>query len=789
MEKKSCFVAYSSEPVALSETIEGAIDLIRGGGLVNIDSWKSTAEPGRIVISSICEAIAKRDIFICDLTYLNSNVLFELGYAIAQNKRIWVLLNPSITQAQEDYKKLPFLTTIIYAAYHNSRDIENIFCAEQPYESIEKTVYNDVIRSLIIPIPKRDRLLYHKSYVETDASIKLSRRIANSTVPSIVDDPKEVRFQSLIWYAQHAYSSYAVVAHFLSQDHIEHNFHNSKNAFVSGLAYGFGRYLLMIAHEPYRTPIDYRDLLKTHKTALQCDTLSNSWMTEIENKYSSRDADVKAHTETVRAQAELQTISIGEYIAEQEKDNLSDYFLQTAAFNEALKSHHSIFIGRKGVGKTANFFQLVEELRQDVRNHICIIKPIGYELDGIIRMLSQALPLSEKGFLIESFWKFLVYTELSKSIFEALKIKPAYYQQTVDEKQLYDFVLKKEEIILPEFSIRLETAVKILQNISGAESAKDKRIKISELLHGSIISTLRMFLGRVLAKKGRTVILVDNLDKAWQPSSEIELLSQLLFGLLRVSQNIVHDFEKSDERIKSVKLSLIVFLRSDIFSYIIKYAREKDKIPFYRIVWEDRDTLIRVLEERFLKYVVSEPSEIWGRYFCPRVKNKETREYMIDKILPRPRDIIYLAKAALATAINRGHARIEENDIIEAEKQYSQYALDSILIENGIRITQLESLLFEFIGSNVIITTEDISSAMKRSSIGQDKLNDIIELLCDLTFIGLEIEPNKFAFLYNEDLKTKFHAMSRKVIEHQPDKTRRFKINEPFHNYLEIKSI
>jgi len=290
-------------------------------------------------------------------------------------------------------------------------------------------------------------------------------------IPSIVDDPNEVRIQTLSWYAQKVYSAYAVITHFLSPTQTGWRLHNAKNSFVSGLAYGFGKNLLMLAHEPYESPIDYRELLKTHKTGVQCVNLASPWLDEVQRSYIERAMGARKYEEERRAHAELQNITIGDPIAEHESEALLDYFIPIAAYNEALVSKHSIFIGRKGAGKTAILYKLANEIESDSRHHVCIIKPIGYELEGILRMLKQALPKSEKGYLIESFWKFLIYTELAKSVFEALRSKPPYYQQDDAEEKLLEFVEKNATIITPDFSIRLDYVVSKLQNISTLSSA------------------------------------------------------------------------------------------------------------------------------------------------------------------------------------------------------------------------------------------------------------------------------------------------------------------------------
>jgi len=57
------------------------------------------------------------------VTLLNPNVLFELGYAIAQQKLIYILYNPSFERARTDFEQFQTLTTLGYVRYSNSAEI------------------------------------------------------------------------------------------------------------------------------------------------------------------------------------------------------------------------------------------------------------------------------------------------------------------------------------------------------------------------------------------------------------------------------------------------------------------------------------------------------------------------------------------------------------------------------------------------------------------------------------------------------------------------------------------
>jgi len=469
---------------------------------------------------------------------------------------------------------------------------------------------------------------------------------------------------------------------------------------------------------------------------------------------------------------------------------LHEYFIRTAEYIAALESRQSLFIGRKGHGKTAILYRLRHELKSNLRNHVCVIKPVAYELEGILQMLQQSLSTSEKGFLIESFWKFLIYTELAKSVFEELENKPVHFDYSDEEQSLSSFVSENSSIIIPDFSIRLEAVVNNLKDLSIEKSMADQRAKISELLHDKVIWKLRSVLGKVLEKRNKVIVLIDNLDKAWNQGSDFNTLSRLLLGLMAVSRRIVKDFQKEDRWRRPVNLSLIIFLRSDIFSQIVKYAREKDKISYSRIGWSDPELLLRVLEERVLvSSGVSNPSEVWSKYFCDDVIGVPIKKYLINYIIPRPRYLIYLSRAALELAINRRHTRVEEKDILEAQRKYSQYVLESLLVENSIQIAVLESFLYEFVGASEIADSNFILKAMKNCDIAEDKFDFVIELLCDLTFLGREVDEGRFEFSYNEDEKEKLKAMARKTIEKRKNKTTQFRIHNAFHSYLEIEPV
>ena len=248
-ERPRCFVAYPSSPVDRAESIEQAIADIHNGGVVDIFSWKNLAVSGRLMISAICGEIKSRELFIAEVTGLNPNVLFELGYAIALKKRIWLLFNPSISRARVEWDRFQLLTTVGFVGYNNSRDIVKEFYRQSPHQNLEKNLYDDLWSTG--PVSKKDALLYLQCSSTTEASMRIARRVASGPMRSVIDDPQEVRVQPFAWYVQQVTSAFAIVCHFLSTEYQNWQQNNAKHALIAGLAHGAGKPLLMLAHEPY----------------------------------------------------------------------------------------------------------------------------------------------------------------------------------------------------------------------------------------------------------------------------------------------------------------------------------------------------------------------------------------------------------------------------------------------------------------------------------------------------------------------------------------------------------
>lgn len=200
-----------------------------------------------------------------------------------------------------------------------------------------------------------------------------------------------------------------------------------------------------------------------------------------------------------------------------------------------------------------------------------------------------------------------------------------------------------------------------------------------------------------------------------------------------------------------------------------------------------RDVLRRVIEERFVASHDGDvaPDLLWSRYFCPDIQGRVTRDYILDVILDRPRDLIYFASVAVATAVNRRHVRVECEDVLEAEKQYSLYALESVVVENTLPDIDLEAILFEFAGCPTVMSKSAVSSTIMRAGVPSQRVPDVVDVLCGLTFLGIQVGENMFAFAEDPQRYRRDEVRARRFAEQERIEIH-YKVHAAFRAFLEI---
>ena len=749
---KKCFFAYSDKGHKVSDSISETIKEINAGGYLRIDPWDAMDIQGTSIPKKVIQSIDECDVFLCDNTNLNNNVLFELGYAIGKKKPVRIYINSSFEGVSERIKNFNILSTIGYEEYSNSQQLSKLIWGLSTDD-----------QDLLIDVYSKDEdrsvtgILYLKSIKESEHSLWVTNAINRLKISRHIDDPEEIVSQSLGWYINELIYANGVIG-FL-QDNLSGSItRNEIISFIVGIGTGMSLPVLLLSAEEYEAPMDYKEVVIRFNNKEQCERIIKEWVND-NKEILEQDSRHLLSNQYIRQRNKLQSLNIGQSIAENEPEELLRYFVETSAYREAKNKSLSLFIGRKGVGKTANLLKLANEL-DTAKRLVCVIKPIQYEIEGIVELMNQ-LSSVEKSYLIQSVWKYLIYTELLKNIYEKLEKRPAFYEKNPAEKEIYKFVEENREIVLNEFSERTQKVIGELNDskINGA-SQEEYRLRVSEILHNRIISKARKNLSDYCGEKDQIVILIDNLDKSWTVDSNIEQVSRFIYGLLDVGDGIVRDFSKDSNWNKKININLIIFLREDIFSVIKKYAPEADKLQISKMIWNDKELLLRVIEER----INPENNEnIWSEYFCEEVGGIPIKDYLVNCVLPKPRDLIYLVSMAIENAKNRKHSLVEENDLRDAVSKYSNFALQTLITELQVECSQIEDFLLELMGRQSVIDEEELKKCGRDINLDEEKIEEIISSLCQMLFLGMEIHENDFQYCYDMDNYKKYKILANRI--------------------------
>lgn len=92
------FVAYPSSPPELVATIRDAVETANAGpGSLTFQTWEHNDVAGRPLTLPVLAGIEQAQVLVADVTRLNFNVTYEVGYAIGFRRRVLLVKHSAIT--------------------------------------------------------------------------------------------------------------------------------------------------------------------------------------------------------------------------------------------------------------------------------------------------------------------------------------------------------------------------------------------------------------------------------------------------------------------------------------------------------------------------------------------------------------------------------------------------------------------------------------------------------------------------------------------------------------------
>jgi len=765
------FAAYPVSPSPIGDCMNGAIEKLKAK-LIDFQPWEQNDICGIVLTDPIFSEIDQAATLVADVTNPNFNVTFEIGYAIAKGKPLLLTVNNGLKFNSQDMARLGLFDTIGYEKYENSSELAALIIESQ-HASPLNISYNQNRNApvYIVEMPRNSEAMTH-----IVARVKKSRLKYRSFILR-----EHIRL-SATDAISHVASSYGLVVPLAPDNMPNAEDHNIRAAFVAGLGTGFGKPTLILQDISGPFPTDAKDLIHFYREKRDIDPGVASFALDVvdamqgQKEFNFRRPDL------------ISRISLGDPMAENEFEFLENYYVQTDAYQRALRGEVNLVVGRKGTGKTALFSQVRNAKRTTKANVVVDLKPEGYQLVRLKEEILDVLSEGQRQHLVTIFWEYVLYLEICYKILEKDREKHKFDHTIRDKYQNLAKTYAGEDGVLEgDFSERLlmisEMVIQSFKDIS-AQLDGDKLTTgiVSNIVYRHDIRAIRDIVADYLSHKDSTWILFDNLDKGW-PSQGLQPIDiTILRCLVDAARKIQREMTKRD-----LIFTSIVFIRNDVFELLMQQSADFGKEMRVSLDWSEPELLKDMIARRIRaadQKLDGDFDQLWTSLAVSHYQGEDSFYFLLDRSLMRPRNLIKLTMHCRGAAVNHGHHRIEESDIETGLLIYS----NDVLIEADQELADIdprsENLMYAFIDSPSHISMEDIWGILEEHEIPSESWEKIVDYLLYYGFFGISAPGEEPEYIYN-------HAYNMKLMKARMDKIGdivRFHLNPAFWPVLGINS-
>ena len=733
------FVAYPNSPNEIGLTIEHAVLDYNRINSNAVRSWKAMNIIGDFIPKKIIQEISD-NVLIADITHLNYNVLYEIGYAIGQRKYILLIRNASLDDGKPTIQEVGIFDTLGYTSYQNSGELVEILTkneSNQPYKGEQRL-------NLTAPV-----YLMNTQY-KTDFSSRIVARINKAKLFYRSFDPAESPRLSAHEAITEVSESYGVVVQLLTRDSRNSVVHNLRAAFIAGLANGMSipMRLMQFGYDPI--PIDYRDDVDIYKKLEDIDTIIADFVTDVTSEIQTYNPS------SIRFKPSfLEKLDLGASAAENELSGLSTYYMKTDAYYKASRGEVQLVIGRKGTGKSAIFYQIVRQERGSSKNIVLDLQPDGYKLLKFKEHVLDHLEAGTFQHTVMAFWEYLLLLEVANKILDNDRSRHLSFEKLTEPYKALEAAYKAEKYVEQgDFSERMGGLIDKLNARFNKPQEKNGKIRLTSpeitgLIHETNIKDLKQALAEYLKYKERIWILFDNIDKGWPSSGVTDADIIIIRSLIDAAKNLKRFFEKS-----KVNLYPLIFLRSDVYHHLVLGTSDRQKEAKVSLDWTDQDMLTRLIQLRILanEDVKSTEdnsfNELWREIAVSHYKGEDSFQFIVDRSLMRPRFLIIFIGHCKSFAVNLNHKKIEESDIAKGFQAYSADILSDISLEIHDVFPQEDDVLSAFYLSKDRLTEVELRDILNTQIQNEDKVDKLIEILLWYGFLGLVTNGDEVNYIY-----------------------------------------
>lgn len=740
----SAFVAYPSVPAEIGLCIGRVADRVRSSNKLILSTWEQNDIAGRPLVAPIFEGIDEAAILIADVTALNFNVTYEIGYAIGTAKRAYLIRHSGITVDPDEFRKVGIFDTLGVESYRDSDDL---------YHQLASPIDTSPIP--ISPVlDKRAPLYLLETPVRTEGMGYIVGRIKKARVFYRSFAPSEQSRLPAMDAINHVANSFGVLVPLMPGYLKDSRIHNIRAAFIAGLAHGMRKPTTILQNGDEPVPLDVRDFVTSWTHPRDLDDHIEDLARQIFEALQTTD-ELRLPTSGL-----LTSLTFGDPMAENEFQTLGAYFLETDQYLRALRGEVNLVVGRKGTGKTALFSQVRDRIRRDRQNIVVDLKPEGYQLRKLKEDVFGYLAQGAKEHLVVAFWEYLLYLEVGYKVLE--KDKDRHHRDhhlTEPYRRLAAAYHRESGDSTGDFSERLHElsdriARQYLVAHGRSENVNLSTGQVTELIHQHDLRSLSQTLAEYLKLKQGTWVLFDNLDRGWSPSGLTSDDILIVRSLIDAGRKVQRDMQRDD-----LDFHCVIFLRNDVYQLLMRSTSDFGKEMRTSLDWTDPDLLRELLRARITtnEGIPSDlPFErVWNEICVPLIDGTESMQYLIERSLMRPRNLLKAVIHCRGSAINLRHDKITEEDL---RKGLAVYSTD-LLIEIDQEIAQIDpraaGLIYVFANERSECSREDIEVLMDINDIDTATVDSMVQFLLYYGFLGIKVgeDDSKYIHDVNYDMR------------------------------------
>ena len=333
---------YPAEPHEIAQTIEAAVAQMRTATPPQKwRTWREFQTAGQLIFCTVCKNMRFADCVVADVTTLNFNLLFEIGFAVGLGLPIIPIRDTTFLRDKTSFEELGILDVIGYVDFQNSNGLAAELLNRIPSSAIPTPPSQLNLEASIYVI---------KSPIDTEGAVRLMSALKKSTVRFRSYDPIETPRLALQEARKQIGSSLAVVAHLLSPERRTPLSTMRVARSWPELQWRRGNWFCFFRKDTCANQSITAMLFPIPKSRSDRSSLATTLLKVVFQLQDTRVRTIKAPEKL------LERLNLGDVAAENEIRALRSYFVKTAQFFEAKRANARMVIGRKGLGKTAIFY-------------------------------------------------------------------------------------------------------------------------------------------------------------------------------------------------------------------------------------------------------------------------------------------------------------------------------------------------------------------------------------------------------------------------------------------------